>query len=165
MTIHNILPPVVDEKSELLILGSMPGRISLDRQQYYGNERNHFWSILTTIFDEPIPEKYEERLAFLLHHKISLWDTIASCERQGSLDSAIKKEIPNDFAWLFEQYPQIRKVLFNGGKAEQVFKKYYKQSGWPHIEFIRLPSTSPVPGKNVKSYDEKLVLWKEAIQK
>ncbi|MBQ0139183.1 MAG: DNA-deoxyinosine glycosylase [Kurthia sp.] len=157
--IENILEAVANKNTRILIVGSMPGVISLQKQQYYGNTRNHFWRIMAEIVQQAIPEKYEERLTLLQQHQIGLWDVIKSCERQGSLDSAIKKETPNDFPRFFKAFPEIQLVLFNGGKAQQVFNRYFKQSDWPHIHFVKMPSTSPVPGRNVKSFEEKLADW------
>lgn len=162
--VDNILEAVVTNETTVLIIGSMPGVISLHKQQYYGNIRNHFWRIIAAIYQQAIPEKYEDRLALLKVHHIGLWDTIKSCERQGSLDSAIKKEVPNDFQMFFSKYPKIQLVLFNGGKAEQVFNKYFNKSEWSHIRFVKMPSTSPVPGRNVKSLEEKIICWQMALK-
>lgn len=161
--IENVLKPIVDDATKVLILGSMPGVISLQKQQYYGNDRNHFWGIMSALFEQHIPETYEEKLALLKKHHIGLWDTIESCERKGSLDSAIKSEVPNDFHTFFNKYPQIELVLFNGGKAEMVFKKYMDKAQWPTIRFEKMPSTSPVPGRNVKSFEEKIISWQELL--
>lgn len=161
--IENVLKPIVDDATKVLILGSMPGAISLQKQQYYGNERNHFWGIISALFEQDIPESYEGKLALLKKYHIGLWDTIESCERKGSLDAAIKNEVPNDFHTLFSRYPQIELVLFNGGKAEMVFKKHMDKAHWPTIRFEKMPSTSPVPGRNVKSFEEKIISWQEIL--
>lgn len=161
--IENVLKPIVDDATKVLILGSMPGVISLQKQQYYGNERNHFWGIMSALFEQDIPDSYEGKLALLKNHHIGLWDTIESCERKGSLDSAIKGEVPNDFNTFFKNYPQIELVLFNGGKAEAVFKKHMDKAQWPTIRFVKMPSTSPVPGRNVKSFEEKIISWQELL--
>lgn len=162
-TIKNILPPIMDESVKVLIVGSMPGAISLEKQQYYGNKRNHFWPIMQVLFQVEISENYAERIAFIRQQRIGLWDVIQSCERQGSLDSAIKKEVPNDFTSFLEQYPQLELIVFNGGKAYTTFKKYFNVNSWPSIRFEKLPSTSPVPGRNVKSFEEKLLCWREIL--
>lgn len=161
--IKNILPAIVDEQTKVLILGSMPGEISLVKQQYYGNERNHFWRIISALFEREIPSDYDGKIQLAKMYGIGLWDVIESCERQGSLDSAIKKEVPNNLKDIFEQYQQIELVLFNGGKAFTTFKKYFNMADFPQIRFMKMPSTSPVPGRNVKSYDEKLVCWREIL--
>lgn len=139
----------------------MPGQQSLEKQQYYGNPRNHFWSIMTTILNVAhIPENYVDRLALLQNNHIGLWDVIQSCERIGSLDANIRNETPNDFHKLFTTYPQIQLVLFNGGKAHNVFKKHI---GFPVLEgreYALMPSTSPIPGKNIKTFEEKVKEWR-----
>lgn len=157
--IENVLGPVVDENTRVLIVGSMPGQQSLEKQQYYGNPRNHFWPIMSQLLEECAPENYTQRLKWLQQHGIGLWDTIKCCERQGSLDSAIRNEVPNDFEALFAQYPAIECVLFNGGKAEQVFKKRIGLTVLTGRHFYKMPSTSPIPGKNIKSFEEKVKSW------
>jgi hypoxanthine-DNA glycosylase len=165
--IENVLPPVVDDETKVLIVGSMPGKQSLEKQQYYGNPRNHFWPIIGQLFDVAIPNNYEQKIALLRSKKIGLWDSIQSCERQGSLDATIKNEIPNDFEDLFQRFPQIQLVLFNGGKSFEVFKKHLGLSILMGREFKKMPSTSPIPGKNIKSFEEKVDTWrilKDAIK-
>ena len=157
--IENILPPVVDEQTKVLIVGSMPGVQSLEKQQYYGNPRNHFWGIIGDITGTNVPEQYEERLALVKKHRIGLWDVIRECERAGSLDSNIKNEIPNDFVTLFQQYPQIEAIFFNGTKAYDVFKKKLGFELLAEREYYKMPSTSPVPGRNIKTFEEKVEVW------
>lgn len=122
--IKNVLLPVVDSATKVLIVGSMPGKQSLEKQQYYGNPRNHFWPIMSELLETEVPDDYVKRIALLKHNAIGLWDTIETCEREGSLDAAIRNEKPNDFQTLFEEYPNIQLVLFNGAKAFEVFKKH-----------------------------------------
>ena len=157
--IKNILPSVVNERTKVLIVGSMPGVQSLEKQQYYGNPRNHFWRIIGEITGEIVPEQYEQRLALIKKHGIGLWDVIQACERVGSLDSNIKNEIPNDFAALFEQYPQIEAIFFNGTKAHDVFKKKVGFELLAGRHYYKMPSTSPVPGRNIKTFAEKVDVW------
>lgn len=157
--IQNVLPPIVDDKTRVLVVGSMPGVQSLEKQQYYGNARNHFWPIIGEVFQEEIPTVYRERIALLKKYGVGLWDTIQSCERKGSLDATIRNEVPNDFRWLFETYPQIELVLFNGGKAFDVFKKQVGLDILTGRSYEKMPSTSPIPGKNIKSFDEKVMVW------
>jgi len=153
------LDPIIDQNSQILILGSMPGVESLAKQQYYANPRNHFWRILSAIFDKEDPGHYSARISLLHENKVALWDVIHSCQRIGSLDSSITNEGPNDFQEFLDSYPTIKYVIFNGGKAYEVFKKHIGFSQFSDIDFIKLPSTSPTPGKNVKSFEEKLIDW------
>lgn len=115
--------PVVDEKCKILILGSMPSVKSLEKQQYYGNKRNHFWQIIYRLFGREMEEDYDKRKAFLLEHNIAVWDVLKSCDREGSSDSKIINPVPNDFVVFFNQYTNIKAVFFNGSKAEQLFNK------------------------------------------
>lgn len=156
----NVLPPVIDESTKVLIVGSMPGKQSLEKQQYYGNPRNHFWPIMSEILEVEIPDNYAQRLRLLRDNHIGLWDTIESCERKGSLDATIRNERPNDFIGLFERYPNIQLVLFNGSKAFDVFKKHIGFNVLNGRAYEKMPSTSPIPGKNIKSFDEKLSDWR-----
>ena len=156
----NVLPPIVDTSTKVLVVGSMPGKQSLDKQQYYGNPRNHFWPIIGEILKVEVPTDYGERIELLREHDIGLWDTIASCERKGSLDATIRNEKPNDFHALFEQYPNIRLLIFNGSKAFDVFKKHIGLEVLANRSYKKMPSTSPIPGKNIKSFEEKLEDWR-----
>jgi len=159
------LVPIVDDQTKILILGSMPGVESLQKAQYYTNSRNQFWKITVKIFNDKEPNSYTERIALLRDNHIGLWDVIHSCKRVGSLDSAISEEVPNDFISFFEQYPSIKSVGFNGSKAYTTFKKLVGFRFFPDIQFVKLPSTSPTPGKNVKSFEGKTAEWEKFIEK
>lgn len=158
--IKNVLLPIVDSSTRVLIVGSMPGKQSLEKQQYYGNPRNHFWPIIGELLEIEIPHDYSGRIAILKNHAIGLWDTIEACERIGSLDAAIRNEKPNDFQTLFENYPNIQLVLFNGAKAFEVFKKHIGLELLAGRAYKKMPSTSPIPGKNIKSFAEKVEDWR-----
>ena len=152
--------PVINNNSEVLILGSIPGKISLERQEYYGNKRNQFWDIISTILNENFPTYYKKKIGLLLKNKIALWDVIANCERQGSLDSNIKDEKVNDITSLLKKYPRITKIFFNGKKAYTSYKKNVGFSN-PSIEYIVLPSSSPA---NTIGMKEKIQLWKKILE-
>lgn len=153
------LAPVVDDSAVLLILGSIPGVESLRQGQYYANRRNNFWPLLYLIFGSVYQagESYENKLAFLQNRRIALWDVIKSCQREGSLDTGIRDEQPNDFAWLFARYPAIKTVLFNGGKAYETFRRKVGFETFPALHYLKMPSTSPA---NTKPLAEKLEEWK-----
>ncbi|MCR6096343.1 DNA-deoxyinosine glycosylase [Salipaludibacillus agaradhaerens] len=156
------MQPIVASGAKILLLGSMPGEQSLIKQQYYGNKRNHFWPIISDLLNVDLTTpSYQYKCQQLIGHGIALWDVIASCEREGSLDSAIRHEKANDIKGLLQQYPTIRWIGLNGTKAYQSFLKYKKKVDIPELPFTKLPSTSPVPGKNVKSYEEKVEAWRE----
>ena len=127
--------PVFDENSRLLILGSMPSVRSLEVAFYYGNPQNRFWGILQEATGDPVPPEIPARKAFLLRHGIALWDVIASCEREGSLDSSIRNATPADLSRL----PLSRlKIFTNGALAASLLRRYH-----PGLSFTALPSTSP----------------------
>ena len=135
-------PPIVDEQCRVLVLGSMPSVVSLERQQYYGHKQNYFWPMLFSLLEEPYSDDYSKKKDLLLRHHIALWDVLASCEREGSLDSNITDEVPNPIGQLLTDYPSIRYILFNGGKAYQSFKKYFPDL-LEQIAWQQMPSTSP----------------------
>jgi len=148
--------PIIDERSRILILGSMPGIESLRLQQYYANPRNQFWKILYELFDTQASQGYEERVSFIKIRKIALWDVIGTCYREGSLDSKIREEKVNNFSALFEAYPDLKAILFNGGKAYETYKKWIGFGASSNITFHRLTSSSPA---NTKKYEEKQREW------
>ena len=153
-------PPVAPPGARLLILGSMPSVESLNQGFYYAHPRNAFWCILAEVFGEPFPEDIPERVALLERHGVALWDVLDSCEREGSLDSAIRAPRVNDFEGLFVRCPGIHRILLNGGTAARLFMKH----GGPFLEgreCLRLPSTSPA---YTLSYERKLTLWRQALE-
>lgn len=137
-------PPSIDNACHTLILGSMPGVKSLQEQQYYAHPQNRFWPMMSTLLGETLPAAYPERLRMLLRHHIALWDSIGTCERAGSLDSAIQNEQGNDFTALLQTYPNLHTICFNGGKSAQAFKRFNKDLlKRQDIDFHAMPSTSP----------------------
>ncbi len=136
-------PPIAGPSARLLILGSLPGRASLAARQYYAHPRNAFWPILGSLlgFAPDIP--YDERVAALVAARIAVWDVCAAATRPGSLDSAIVRASvkANDFAGFFHKCPGIRRVAFNGEKAETLYRRHGLPSAG--LAFVRLPSTSP----------------------
>ena len=134
--------PVIDCDCRVIVLGSMPSVKSLEKSQYYGNKQNYFWPMMFELFGEEFEEDYEAKKALLLRHHVALWDVISSCEREGSLDSRIKEETPNDFRALFSEYPNLQAIVFNGGKAYQSFKRNFPDL-LKETEHVQMPSTSP----------------------
>jgi len=154
--------PIVDDNSRILILGSMPGAESLRQQRYYAYDRNAFWWIMCDIFAGSYIEDYYARVHMLRRNHVALWDVLAECVREGSLDSAIQNPEPNDVAGLLRSHPGIRTVLLNGNKATLCFKKYiYKNINDDGIMYLSLPSTSPANAGI--TYSRKLEAWKSAI--
>ncbi len=156
MNLLTSFQPIINERSRILILGSMPGVESLRLQQYYANPRNQFWKILYELFDTQASQVYEERISFIKSKEIAIWDVIENCYREGSLDSKIREEKVNDFWALFKTYPDIKTVLFNGGKAYETYKKWIGFGEIPNLTFQKLTSSSPA---NTKRYEEKLREW------
>lgn len=152
--------PVADGRTRILIVGSMPGEASLRAGQYYAYKYNQFWKLAAALFsDGNIPPSYPEKLAMLRRRSAGLWDTLHACERQGSLDSQIRRARANDFISLLKTYPRIRALLFNGQTAHKYFVKFFGQL--PGISYYILPSTSPAHA--ALSYEEKLTVWKDAL--
>lgn len=133
--------PIADDGSRILILGSMPGKKSLAMQQYYAHPQNRFWKMLAGIFQTAVPADYQDKQQFLREHKIALWDVLGYCQRSSSLDSDIKNEQPNDITGLLQQYPGIRAIFCNGGKAGASLKKYH--AAQLTVPVFYLHSTSP----------------------
>ncbi|WP_250471922.1 DNA-deoxyinosine glycosylase [Caballeronia sp. GAFFF1] len=150
--------PVGDAHTHTLILGSFPGVASLAATQYYAHPRNQFWRLVGAVIREPLHElAYEERLARVTKHGIGLWDVLAACEREGSLDSAIRKATPNDFAVFRERFPTLRKVCFNG-KTSGKFAPVIAAAGYATLV---LPSSSPANA--ILSFDQKLRIWRDIL--
>lgn len=155
------LDPIIQPSSKILILGSLPGDLSLEESRYYANPRNHFWKIMFTLFEEAETVDYEKRVNLILSNGLALWDVLKVCERKGSLDSNIRNAELNDLAGLLEKYPQIHTIIFNGGEANRRLNQNYRKTLSPKLKFECFPSTSPVPGKNVLGYEDKLKVWSQ----
>ncbi len=148
-------PPIVNEQSEILILGSVPGNKSLLMQQYYAHPQNQFWKLMFHLFEEKYSLDYQKRIDFLKKNKIALWDVIESCERKGSLDTEIKNEIDNNIPQLIENHPKIKIIFCNGQKS---YKNLIKILGKDFkIPIMVLPSTSPL---HTVKFEKKLEVWK-----
>lgn len=152
-------PPIIDNNSKILILGSIPGVKSLEKQQYYGHPQNKFWKIIFELFHKEFTDDYDERITVLKKHHIALWDVIDSCERKGSLDSEIKNEEANQIEELLKNHPNITAIFCNGGKS---YKNLHKLLGKNFkIPIYLLPSTSPL---HTISFERKLEDWKKILE-
>lgn len=150
--------PLIDDQSKILILGSIPGVKSLEKQQYYAHPQNKFWKIILELLHEEFTEDYAQRIETLKKHHVALWDVIDSCERKGSLDSEIKNEEANQIVELLEEHPNIKAVFSNGGKS---YKNLQKLLGKDYrLPVFLLPSTSPL---HTISYERKLEEWKKIL--
>lgn len=148
------LAPVLDPAIRTLLLGSFPGAASLQAQRYYAHPRNQFWALLGAVLGEPLADlPYEARLQRMLARHVGLWDALQGCEREGSLDTAIRRPQPNDHLLLKDLCPQLRQICFNG-KAAGRYAPLYTAAGY---EVLVLPSSSPANAQ--LSFAAKLALW------
>lgn len=156
--------PIVGPNARQLILGTLPGEVSLELQQYYGHARNQFWPIIAEICGENLPSAYPDRVEMVRRSKVALWDVLHSAERNGTaLDSGIKNECANDFASFFRQHPMIRTVAFNGNNAHKFFKRHVqkKQDLPSDLHLLpSLPSTSPA---FARAPGVKAAKWREIL--
>jgi len=154
--------PSINNNSKILILGSMPGVKSLNAQQYYAHPQNRFWKVLAEICNQPdLPSlNYNKKLNVLLNKNIALWDTIKSCNRQGSLDSDIHNEIPNNISALLLKYPNIKIICLNGNKSFFAFKKYFPDL-LKKYNCYKMPSTSPANARY--RLDDLIDEWKVIV--
>lgn len=149
--------PVFAPDARVMIVGTMPSVQSLAHAQYYAHPRNAFWPILFDFFGEMPHNDYERKMALIRAHGLALWDAAACCEREGSLDSAMRGVVFNDFPSLYARCPGIEAVLCNGGTAHALFLR----SGFAgNRTVVRLPSTSPA---YTLPYEKKRAAWHEAL--
>ncbi len=159
MNLSQGFPPVSRADARVLILGSMPGKASIEAAEYYAFPRNVFWKTMGELFDAGPELDYPSRLQKLLSHQVALWDVISSCHRPGSLDSAIAKDgmVTNDFNGFFAHHPHISHVYFNGQTAASLFSKKVQPGLTREFVYHTLPSTSPAHA--ARSYTAKLKAW------
>lgn len=161
-SLRHPFPAVYAPDSRILILGSFPSVKSREQKFFYGHPQNRFWRVLAALLGTDVPQTVEAKRAFLLEHRIALWDVIASCEIAGSSDASIRNAVPNDLTRILET-ASIRQIFTNGGTAHRLYRKYvYPLTG---REDIPLPSTSPANA--ARSLDALVDAWKivrEALQ-
>ena len=164
----NSFDPLIGCNTRVLVLGTMPGQASLDSGEYYAHPRNAFWPIaLAHILDQPInsdlfhERNYQTRTELLARSQLALWDVLAQCERDGSLDSKIvrQSEIPNPINELLMANRQIKAIIFNGKTAEKLFSRHITLD--KPIAFHGLPSTSPAMA--TLSLEEKFERWSAVL--
>jgi hypoxanthine-DNA glycosylase len=154
-------PPIVGNKPKLLVLGSMPGVASLKAQRYYAHPRNAFWPIMAALFNIELEMPYQQRCRQLTSAGIAVWDVLKACHRPGSLDQHIDPATiaANDFATFLAEHQSVRAIFFNGGKAEQVFKRYVLPELDNAPTLIKLPSTSPAHA--AMRFEQKCQAWQK----
>jgi double-stranded uracil-DNA glycosylase len=148
---------VADSRAKVLILGTLPGQVSLLHQQYYAQPQNQFWRIMGEFVGAHPSLPYADRLQRLQDHGIALWDVCAAAHRPGSLDASITgvSVVPNAFAEFFCAYPTILSVFFNGQKAEALYRRHVLPTAG--ITYTTLPSTSPAHA--AMPFERKLEAW------
>lgn len=166
--------PIYDENSEILILGTAPGRASLEKGEYYANPGNRIWEVIEKVFGGKVASlDYQDKVKYLLEKHIALWDVCKSCYRKGSADESIDKTtggagavVFNDIAGLLKKAKRIRKIVCNGQTAYDLLREYI--SSLPggklprDVEIVYAPSTSPA--NNAHYAGQKLIdAWRKAL--
>ena len=167
MAVVQSFPPIARRDAQILILGTMPSPASLAARQFYGHRQNAFWRIMGEMFDAGLDRPYSQRTRRLKERQVAVWDVLAQCEREGSLDSNIvlASEVPNDFGNFLSKHRQLRAIFFNGTKAEGLFGRHVSPTLPPRLTGIpqeRLPSTSPANA--TFSFEAKLARWRRILE-
>ena len=137
--IHPI-PPLYDESSRVLILGSFPSVKSREAMFFYGHPQNRFWKLMALLFDADVPSTVDEKKRLVLSHGIAMWDTIHSCTITGSSDSSIRDVVPNDLSVILNN-SRVKRIFCNGAASHRLYQKYIYPIN--NIPAQKLPSTSP----------------------
>ena len=154
--IDHPIPPLYDENSKILILGSFPSVKSREAAFFYGHPQNRFWRTLAAVLSEDTPKTMEEKKEFLHRNHIAVWDVIESCEIIGSSDSSIRNVVPNDIAVILDG-ADIRQIYCNGAKSHEYYCRYQEKKFGRKA--VRLPSTSPANA--AFSLDRLASQWKQ----
>jgi TDG/mug DNA glycosylase family protein len=179
------LPPLICPSPLILLLGSFPSVASLNKGEYYGFARNHFWFLAAAVFGEPVPASWTEKKTLLARRRVAVWDSAASCAREGSLDQTIRDALPNPVPAFLLGAPTVRRVVLNGSKSAELFARFFLQGeaagaariplspdaplAWPvpggdrAVELLRVPSSSPVPSRAYRTAEDKVAAWKAAF--
>jgi TDG/mug DNA glycosylase family protein len=142
------LPAQVNGQCRVLVLGSMPGAVSLQQTRYYAHPRNRFWPLMAALcgFDHQL--EYTQRMQCLQQAGVGLWDVIGQCRRAGSLDTAIVRgsEVVNPLPALMQRLPHLQLIACNGAAAHAAFVRWVQPALPPlavGLPVLALPSTSP----------------------
>lgn len=154
--------PIIAPKAHWMVLGTMPSVKSLEDAFYYAHPRNAFWPIMHALTGLPVNSE-QEKTDLVKQTGLVLWDVLQTCERKGSLDSAIQEPVANDFESMFANQPELEVIVFNGKKAQQLFEKYVAKSQTLPVglQYIVLPSTSPANA--MMTLEDKSLFWQEKI--
>ncbi len=154
--------PIATANARVLILGSLPSRQSVEKQEYYGNPQNKFWQLMGELFGAGPEIPYASRADKLSDCGVAVWDVLRSAVRSGSMDAAIdfNSATPNDFSTFYAQHPKLELLCFNGKKAAELYERLVVGRGISTIagvEVRTMPSTSPAYAS--MKYREKLRRW------
>ncbi len=156
LPVQHCFPPVANKATRLLVLGSLPGAVSLARSQYYAHPQNLFWRLMSRVIDRDlVTMDYDSRLQSLLDAGVGLWDTVAAATRPGSLDADIRLHAASDLAALAATLPELRAVAFNGGTSARIGRR--QLAGVEGLDLVDLPSSSPAYAS--VSFERKLETW------
>lgn len=150
---------VKDEKSRILILGSVPSVKSVEYDFYYMHPQNRFWRVLSRLTTEDfIAMSKEQKITALLRHGIALYDSVEECDIEGSKDTEISNVIPADISAIM-QGTQITRIFCNGKASYAYLLKHH-----PQLKDITtlLPSTSPANA--AYSLDKLTEKWKAIVE-
>jgi TDG/mug DNA glycosylase family protein len=159
--------PIAAPDARVLILGSMPSKVSKAKEQYYGHPKNAFWTIMGQLFGAETDLCYGLRKGILVTHGVAVWDVLKTCYRVSSLDGDIEMDsiVVNDFNDFFSRHENIRHVFFNGVTAEKIYRKYILPTlpeRFNYLVYYRLPSTSPANA--TFSLTQKMFAWQKIKQ-
>lgn len=151
-------PPLYDENSQILILGSFPSVKSREVKFFYGHPQNRFWKVVANVFDEKIPETIEDKKSLILKNHLALWDVISECEITGSSDASIKNAKANDISKILKD-SSIKKIIVNGKTAGRLYIKYIEPV--TGIKAVVMPSSSPANA--AWSLDRLIEAWTDEL--
>jgi len=152
------IPPLYNQESKILILGSLPSVKSREGMFFYHHPQNRFWKMIAAVTESEVPRTIEEKKALILRHGFAMWDVIHECDIIGSSDASIRNAVPNDISRILNEAP-IEKIIANGEKSYRMYEKYcYPLTG---IHAVRCPSTSPANAAT--AFDELVKIWKCAM--
>lgn len=153
------LPPLVGDRSSVLILGSFPSEESLRCREYYANRGNQFWRLMGALFGAHLELSYRRRCDVLQERQVAIWDVLHTCERDGSLDDAIigRTAVINDVPAFLAVHPSVQMIGLNGKTAANYFSKRFPSLGSPHLQIVALPSSSSAHA--AMTFDKKVQAW------
>ena len=156
--IHSF-PPIINATCTRLILGSIPGVASLEKQEYYGYTNNTFWRILFALYHEPLTDDYDEKRLFLLSHHIALWDVIGSCRREGSVGQPHSRRFPPTILHPFSALTPVSHA-FTSTEKKPILLIRKRLDSMLIVAYFRLPSTSPA---HAVAFENKLDAWRAIL--